>query len=88
MVMSPNLRPDDISKMQRLMLQDLAQHRRTIEIEMPGELDMTPRSQIVLAVRSPNSTNHMTSSRLTESSAQYRGTFNAFALGSLIWQRT
>ena len=49
MIMAPNLRPDDIVRMKRMMSQELRQHRRTIELEMPGELEMTPRCGISLS---------------------------------------
>lgn len=49
MVMAPNLRVNDIARMNRLIRQEIVQHRRTIELEMPGELDMTPRSRISLS---------------------------------------
>ena len=49
MVMAPNLRPDDIVRINRMISQELIQHRRTIELEMPGELDMNPRCGISLS---------------------------------------
>jgi phage protein D len=44
----PNLTPDDALSFARQRLAELMRHERTIEITMPGELVLTPRSVIAL----------------------------------------
>lgn len=44
----PNLTPDDALKFAQQKLLELTRHERTIEISMPGELTLTPRSIIML----------------------------------------
>ena len=44
----PNLTPDAALKFAQKKLVELTRHERTIEISMPGELNLTPRSMIML----------------------------------------
>ena len=46
--MVPNLTPAAALKLAQTRLAELTSHERTIEIEMPGELILTPRQQIQL----------------------------------------
>lgn len=45
----PNLTPDQALQLAQRKLAELTQHERVIEATMPGELTITPRSQIVLS---------------------------------------
>ncbi len=45
----PNLTPDQALQLAQRKLAELTQHERVIEATMPGELTLTPRSQIMLA---------------------------------------
>ncbi len=45
----PNLTPDQALQLAQRKLAELTQHERVIEISMPGELTLTPRSRIALA---------------------------------------
>lgn len=45
----PNLTPDQALQLAQRKLAELTQHERVVEAGMPGELTLTPRSQIVLA---------------------------------------
>ena len=44
----PNLTPDEALKLAQRKLAELTRHERVIELSMAGELDMTPRSMIML----------------------------------------
>ena len=44
----PNLTPDQALNLAQRKLAELAQHERVIELTMPGELTLTPRSMIAL----------------------------------------
>jgi phage protein D len=44
----PNLTPDEALKLAQRKLAELTRHERVIELSMPGELAMTPRSMIML----------------------------------------
>lgn len=44
----PNLTPDDALKFAKQKLAELTRHERSIEVSMPGELLLTPRSMIML----------------------------------------
>ena len=44
----PNLTPDAALKLAQSRLAELTRHERVIEAEMPGELDLAPRQQILL----------------------------------------
>jgi phage protein D len=44
----PNLTSDDALRLANQRLAEIARHQRTIEIRMPGELTLTPRSLIAL----------------------------------------
>ncbi len=44
----PNLTPDDALKLAQRKLAELTRHERCIRIDMPGELQLTPRSTIAL----------------------------------------
>ena len=46
--MRPNLTPDEALKLAQRKLAELTRHERVIELSMAGELDMTPRSMIML----------------------------------------
>ena len=45
----PNLTPDAALKLAQSRLAELTRHERVISAEMPGELDLAPRQQILLA---------------------------------------
>ena len=45
----PNLTPDAALKLAQSRLAELTRHERVISAEMPGELDLMPRQQILLA---------------------------------------
>jgi phage protein D len=45
----PNLTPDQALQLAQRKLAELTQHERVVEASMPGELALTPRSQITLA---------------------------------------
>ncbi len=44
----PNLTPDAALKFAQTKLQELTQHERVIEVSMPGELSLSPRSTLIL----------------------------------------
>jgi phage protein D len=44
----PNLTPDAALKFAQRKLQELTQHERVIEVSMPGELSLSPRSMLIL----------------------------------------
>lgn len=44
----PNLTPDAALKLAQQRLAELSRHERVITVEMPGELDLQPRMQVVL----------------------------------------
>jgi phage protein D len=47
-VVRPNLAPNDASQLAKRILIDLSAHERNVHVELPGELSLTPRSQILL----------------------------------------
>ncbi len=47
-VVRPNLSPNDALQLAQRILADLSAHERLVHAEMPGELALTPRSQIML----------------------------------------
>jgi hypothetical protein len=44
----PNLTPDEALKFAQRKLFELTRHERSLEIRMPGELTLTPRSMLML----------------------------------------
>ena len=47
-VVRPNLSPNDALQLAQRILTDLSAHERVVSVEMPGEISLSPRSQIVL----------------------------------------
>jgi phage protein D len=48
-VVRPNLSPNDALQLARRILADLSAHERLVHAELPGELDLTPRTQVLLS---------------------------------------
>jgi phage protein D len=49
MVIRPNLSPNDALQLAARILADLSAHERLVHAELPGELDLTPRTQVLLS---------------------------------------
>ena len=47
-IVQPNLTPDDASRLAQRRVSELIRHERIIEAILPGELNLNPRSQILL----------------------------------------
>jgi hypothetical protein len=47
-MIEPNLRPDQLAWLSQRYQEDLQQHARVLEIEMPAETDLTARCRIEL----------------------------------------
>ena len=48
-IVRPNLMPGDALQMAERVLADLSAHERVVSAELPGELDLSPRSKILLS---------------------------------------
>ena len=48
-VVRPNLSPNDALQLAQRILADLSAHERLVHAELPGELDLTPRTQVLLS---------------------------------------
>ena len=48
-VVRPNLSPNEALQFAQRILADLSSHERVVQAELPGELDLTPRSHVLLA---------------------------------------